>query len=169
MNEYEILSRSQGASNLLCGECFLPLKYLRPKEFIRSYIYFQHNRVLNFIHMLLFLIRAFGLAVGLWSSVDQGGSVTAESKSGRVQLQLCSNSFGEGFKAPKKLLCGSYASSCPCGAAFCQAKHFADVKTRGRSCCAGSSLDTGVWASQSYRIRTWKKLLQIKCLRFMFL
>lgn len=166
MNEYEILSRSQGASSLLCGECFLPLKYLRPKEFIRSYISFQHYRVLKFIHTLLFLIRAFGLAVGLWSSVDQGGSVTGEFKSkSNSEQQL----WWGAVQGPQKILSGSYASSCPCGVAFCQAKHFADVKIWGRSCCGGCSLDTGVWASQSYRIRAWKKLLQIKCLTFMFL
>lgn len=105
MNEYEVLPRSQTASRLFCGECFLPLKYLRPKEFIRSYVYFQHNGILNFIHMLVFLIRAFGLAVGFWSSVEQGGFVTGECKS---RVQLCSSSFGEGlFRSSKKFLSGS--------------------------------------------------------------
>lgn len=142
---------AQSSPSLLCGECFLPLKYLSPEEFIRSYICFQHNRVLNFIHMLLFLIKAFGLAVGVWSLVEQGGSVTGES---------CSSSFGEGlFRGSRNLLSGSYTSSCPCGAAFCQAEHCRCENSRQ------ILLQRALWIQESELLKATELGLERSCFR----
>lgn len=76
----EIVCRSQSVSSLPGGEQFLLASISGPRCSLDLMHDFQHNGVLNFIQIQLFLVRASGLAVVFWSPVDQVGSAAGEAK-----------------------------------------------------------------------------------------